>query len=208
MSMSSMPIPELISRYGIISDQITEPELTAILRELEYVLATGPDGAIVEFGCYSGTTSLYIQRLLDTHGQREFHVYDSFAGLPEKTAPDASPAGEQFKAGELLAPKKDFIMNFKKAGLQLPRIHKGWFDELVPTDVPEPIAFAFLDGDYYESVRIPLELITPKLARHAVIVVDDYANLALPGAARATDEWAQRHGYDVRSEQSLAIIHT
>lgn len=197
----------LVDQYPIISDQITRDELRVILREAERALSVS--GAYVEFGCYAGTTSLFLERLFVARREsREFHVYDSFQGLPEKTEQDRSPSGEQFRAGELTVSKKEFIINFKRAGLKLPRVHKGWFDELQGEDVPSPIAFAFLDGDYYDSIRVPLELITPKLAAGAVIVIDDYANLALPGAARAADEWARQYGYSVRSEQSLGIIHT
>lgn len=204
---SRVTVPALIDRYGIISDQITRPELEVILTQLERVLSGSSEGSVVEFGCYLGTTSLYVQRLLDIYGQREFHVYDSFAGLPEKTSPDRSPAGEQFKAGELLAPKKDFIMNFKKAGLRLPRIHKGWFSEQTSDDVPDNIVFAFLDGDYYDSIKDPLTLIWPKLTPGAVVIVDDYMNEALPGAARATDEWLRTHEAKLQTAHSLAIIH-
>lgn len=202
-------LSDLIRRYGIISDQITQPELLVILQELAHALRRTTDGSLVEFGCYGGTTSLYIRRLMDKHGASgEFHVYDSFAGLPDKTLHDYSPAGEQFKAGELAVSKKDFIMNFKKAGLRPPRIHKAWFSDLAAADIPDNICFAFLDGDYYESIRTPLQLITPKLASGAIIVIDDYVNVALPGAARAVDDWAEHYGYAVRTEKSLGIIHT
>jgi O-methyltransferase len=137
---------------------------------------------------------------------REFHVYDSFEGLPEKLAQDQSRAGDQFKAGELAITKKQFIVNYKKAGLSLPRIHKGWFNDLTAVDVPEKIAFAFLDGDYYESVLTPLKLIWPRLVPGAAIVVDDYANEALPGAAKAVDEWVATHPARLSIEHSLAIL--
>lgn len=198
----------LLAQYPIISDQVDKAELQAILRQLEGVIANGPDGAVVEFGCYVGTTSLFIRRLLDRYNdERLFHVYDSFQGLPDKSAKDASPVGEQFKAGELAVSKKQFIHEFTKAHLRLPIIHKGWFSDLSTEDVPGRIAFAFLDGDYYDSVRWPLRLIEDRLAPGAVIVIDDYANEALPGAARATDEWCQRQGYQLIVHQSLAIIH-
>ena len=190
----------LLSQHHIISDQVDAQELSVILDTLEQVKA---EGAIVEFGCYIGTTSLFIRRVI---GDREFHVYDSFEGLPEKTTKDLSPAGEQFKKGELTATKKQFVQEFKKANLALPVIHKGWFDQLTPDDVPEPIAFAFLDGDYYESVKTPLKLIENKLAKGATIIVDDYANEALPGAAKAVDEWCRAKSLSVRVVHSLAII--
>ena len=122
---------QLLAKYPIISDQVDTKELGALLRELEKLLQSGVTGNIVEFGCYVGTTSLFIRRLLDAYDfTGEFHVYDSFMGLPEKTQADNSATGEQFKAGELLAPRKTFIQNFKKAGLKLPIIHKGWFADL------------------------------------------------------------------------------
>ena len=202
-----MDTHSLADRYPIISDQITRDELRVILREAERALAI--PGAYVEFGCFAGTTSLFLERLFMHVGdEREFHVYDSFQGLPDKTEPDHSPSGQQFRPGELSVSKREFIMNFKKAGLRLPRIHKAWFRDLREADIPAPVAFAFLDGDYYESIRRPLELITPKLALGAVIVIDDYANLALPGAARAADEWVGLRGLEIRSESSLGIIHT
>lgn len=191
----------------LLSDQIDEHELAIILRELEHILGAGVPGDIVEFGCYVGTTSVPMaKRLIDTG--RTLHVYDSFEGLPEKTREDESPAGMQFVAGELLATKKQLIKNFRQAGVPLPVITKGWFSDVTPQQVPETIAFAFLDGDYYHSVRDPLKLIWNKLAPGATVIIDDYANEALPGAAKATDEWLRSHPARLHVEHSLAIIHT
>jgi putative O-methyltransferase len=199
---------QLLRTHPIISDQVDERELRVLLRELERLLRAGCQGSVVEFGCYVGTTSLFIRRLLDAYQYvGAFHVYDSFAGLPEKTAQDASAAGEQFVAGELAATRKGFFQQFKKAGLRPPVVHKAWFAELTPQDVPEDIMFAFLDGDYYQSIMDSLWLVTPKLTLDAVLVVDDYANEALPGAARAADAWLQAHpGFRCRVEASLAVM--
>lgn len=198
---------QILKTYPIISDQVDAKELRVVLWELETLLQRGMPGAVVEFGCYVGTTSLFITRLLSQfNSSNQYHVFDSFNGLPEKTAHDNSAAGEQFKKGELLATKKQFVANFKKAGLPLPVIHKGWFSEINENDIPNDIAFAFLDGDYYQSIKDSLRLITPRLKPGAVIVIDDYASDALPGAARATDEWLNGRQWRLRSESSLAII--
>ena len=199
---------QLLAKYPIISDQVDAKELGALLRELETILQSGATGNVVEFGCYVGTTSLFIRRLLDAYAfTGEFHVYDSFMGLPEKTQADASAAGEQFKAGELLAPRKTFIQNFKKAGLKLPTVHKGWFADFTPDDVPEDISFAFFDGDFYESIDDSFRVCDGKFQETATIIVDDYTNEALPGAARAVDEWIKNNQqFTIRTEASLAII--
>jgi O-methyltransferase len=194
--------------YPLVSDQIEYSELSVIIRELLKVLEKGINGSVVELGCYAGTTSLFIQRVLTEQNiDREFHVYDSFSGLPPKVSQDQSPAGTQFKAGELAASKQTFIKNFKQANLPLPTIHKVWFEQLVVEDMPADIAFAFLDGDFYTSIKASLEILTPLLTLGACVVVDDYQSEALPGARRAVDEWALRYDHSVRAEQSLAIIH-
>lgn len=198
----------LLKRFPLITDQVDSRELGVVLRELERLLQRGEEGAVVEFGCYAGTTSLFIRRLIDRYQLgNDFHVYDSFQGLPDKTPADESPAGDQFQVGELSVSKKDFIREFTRAHLDLPYIHKAWFSQIESDDVPNLIIFAFLDGDYFESIVDSLRLITPKLASHAVIVVDDYVNEALPGAAKAVDEWLMHHpGARLRVEASLAII--
>ena len=205
----------LITKYPIISEQVSKLQVEVILGELTRVLDAGVEGDIVEFGCYIGTTSLFIRRLLD-HNQTasvkgrsfhapEFHVYDSFEGLPEKSAWDASPSGEQFTAGELAVSKKQFLREFQKAHLQPPIVHKGWFSSLTEKDVPEKIAFAFLDGDFYESIRDSLRLVLPRMQKGGVIVVDDYVREALPGAAKAVHEYFQPE--HVKAVHNLGVIY-
>lgn len=201
-------ITKLLRTYPLISDQVDESELTVILSELSAQLERqSSPGSVVELGCYIGTTSLFIRRLLDMRQVSiPFHVYDSFEGLPPKVDHDASPAGEQFRTGELAVSRKTFELQFKKAGLRLPVIHKAWFRDLQGSDMPDNIMFAYLDGDYYESILDSLRLVWPRLAADACIVVDDYANEALPGAAKAVDEWLKTHPASLRVESSLAII--
>jgi O-methyltransferase len=201
-----MDVETLLAKYPLISDQVNKDQVRVILRELEKVLEQGTEGAIVEFGCYIGTTSLFIRRLLDARNDtREFHVYDSFEGLPPKTAEDESRAGDQFQAGELAVSKKDFLQQFKKAGLRPPIIRKGWFSDLTEADVPDKVAFAFLDGDFYGSIRDSLKLIRPRLQKGSTLVIDDYAREALPGAARAVRELMV--GRTITTSHNLGIVH-
>ncbi len=202
---------QLLHKYPIISDQVEPAELRRILIEFETVLQKNVAGDVVELGCFVGTTSLFLQRLINKHESHEqLHVYDSFEGLPTKTAHDRSPVGEQFKDGELFATKAQLIKHFKKANLPLPIIHKNWFDQLAPSDIPSTVCFAFLDGDYYQSITDSLKLVWPRLAPGATVVVDDYQNEALPGAKKAVDQWLHSHPGSARLQvsHSLAIIRT
>ncbi len=213
-SADSAIIHGLLAKHPLISDQVNIDQVRVILTELGKITASDTPGDIVEFGCYIGTTSLFVRRFLNALGvigptshtcERQFHVYDSFEGLPEKTAADGSRAGEQFRGGELAVSKKAFLREFQKTHLHPPVIHKGWFNQLTSTDVPEKIAFAFLDGDFYESIRDSLKLVLPRMQKGSVIIVDDYAREALPGAARAVHEHFRPD--QVRTAHNLGIIH-
>lgn len=200
-------VEDILSRHKPVSDQIEADELKVILGELKAVIEAGVYGSVVEFGCYVGTTSLFIRRLLDAADKtRDFQVYDSFAGLPAKTSEDASPAGQQFETGQLSASPAQLITNFNKAGLAKPIIHKGWFNDLTEEDLPGAIAFAFLDGDFYGSIKTSLKLVGPRLSIGGKVVVDDYQSEALPGARRAVDEWLEQHPMRLRVQSSLAIL--
>lgn len=193
----------LLAKYPLISDQVNKDQLAVILGELEKILPK-LDGAVVEFGCYIGTTSLFVRRLLDVLGDaRPYHVYDSFEGLPPKSHEDESRAGDQFQAGELAVSKKQFMREFQKAGLRPPVVHKGWFSNLTEADVPGQIAFAFLDGDFYESIHDSLKLVLPRMQPGGVIVIDDYAREALPGAAKAAHEFLPPQA--IRTQHNLGV---
>ena len=116
-------------------------------------------------------------------------IYDSFEGLPEKNIADESVLGVDFKEGELFVTKREVKERFLRAGLPVPVIKKAWFRDLSDEDLPEKIAFAFLDGDFYESIRDSLKLVGPRMSEGGVMMIHDYTNPALPGVKKAVDEW-------------------
>lgn len=196
----------LLDKYKLISDQIESTELTVIIEELDSILERKVAGDVVELGCYTGTTSLFLRRVLDLHESlSELHVYDSFAGLPPKRSEDQSRLGEAFEAGKLRASRFDLQKQFKKAGLRLPVIHKGWFEELGADDLPQAVAFAFIDGDFFSSIMASLKLVWPHLSPGGSMVIDDYDNDKLPGVKRATDDFFGKRAC-LRVQHSLAII--
>ena len=196
------------------NDQVSEGETLRILELARECLSV--PGDFVEFGCYRGDTSLMLAEMLqddvsscgkpveknvdelwESSGKAEKNggepakklwIYDSFEGLPEKSVFDESVLGEDFKRGELFVSKREVKERFLRAGLPVPRIVKGWFCDLGESDLPSLISFAFLDGDFYESIRDSLRLVGPRMSEGGVIVVHDYSNPALPGVRKAVEE--------------------
>ncbi len=185
------------------NDQVSREETDKILEIAKSSLVA--QGDFVELGCYKGDTSLLLADLLKGT-EKTLYIYDSFEGLPEKTQKDESAVGEEFKGGELYVSKREVKERFLRANLPVPVIKKAWFNELTGDDLPEQIAFAFLDGDFYESIRDSLKLLAGKMAPESMIIVHDYNNPALPGVRKAVDEWARDNVVNITTYHSMAII--
>ena len=169
------------------NDQVSKEETERIIGLAKECLDVSGD--FVEMGCYKGDTSFLLAEILKG-STKKLWLYDSFEGLPEKSEEDKSVLGICFRGGELFVTKREVKERFLRAGLPVPIIKKGWFSELTPEDFPERIAFAFLDGDFYESIRDSLELVVPKMDENGIIIVHDYTNPALPGVKKAVDEFS------------------
>lgn len=190
------------------NDQVSASETEKILEIARKCLMV--EGDFVELGCYKGDTSLVLVDLLVENlvekPAKKLWIYDSFEGLPEKSEKDESVVGEDFKQGELAVTKREVKARFLRAGLPVPIIKKAWFNELTEVDLPKKIAFAFLDGDLYGSIRDSLRLVGGKMSVGGVIIVHDYNNPALPGVAMAVDEWLKDKKIELVRYQSLAMI--
>jgi len=157
--------------------------------------AYGVPGDLVELGCNKGQSSCLIRKVMDDMGSnKEFHVYDSFEGLPSVSEGDGNTP---FQAGQMATTRTALLNNFQRYGLKVPVIHEGWFADTLPAQLPEQIAFAYLDGDLYDSILVSLVHVYPRLSKGAICVIDDYADPAiwpkawnqLPGVKKACDEF-------------------
>lgn len=179
-------------------------------RETEYIMNIAREclevtGDYIELGCYKGDTSLLLAEILkNSDSDKKLWIYDSFEGLPKKTLEDESVLGKDFQSGELAITKREVKERFLRAGLKVPVIKKGWFADFSDRDVPKTIAFSFLDGDFYESIRDGLRLIDGKMPPGAVLLIHDYNNPALPGVEKAVKEWAGERKID--TYESLAVV--
>ena len=186
--------------------QIPDREVAVILEEL--AKTADISGDVVEFGCYTGDTSVQLARAMQDNPDKWLYLYDSFEGLPEKTAADKSEDGWRFQKGALKCSPDTVAHKFKKYQLPDPVIVKAWFNELTDNDLPTTISFALLDGDFYESIKTSLQLVHPRLSAQGIIVIHDYRNAALPGSAKAVNEFLEQNGekYTLAIRGQLAIL--
>ncbi|WP_042440205.1 TylF/MycF/NovP-related O-methyltransferase [Streptacidiphilus albus] len=169
--------------------------LHVVADELFRLRWRGQSGAIVELGCYRGAMALWMRHMLDAlgEGEREIHVYDGFAGMPAPGRQDSDHLAE----GELRSCPQDVLDTHARWDKKPPVIHPGWFDQTLADELPDTIAFGYLDGDFYASTLTGLRHTVPRLAPGAVLLIDDYADVAanprawngLPGVKHASDAY-------------------
>ncbi len=179
----------------------TPPRIYALVRAVEYVVARGVPGALVECGVWRGgsmmAVALTLQRLGAT--DRDLYLFDTFAGMTPPTDEDVRQTGE--RAADLLADESReadvwavaSLDEVREAVLDVgyphERIHfvQGPVEETLPAHAPTEIALLRLDTDWYASTKHELVHLYPRLGRGGVLIVDDYG--FWQGARQAVDEY-------------------
>jgi hypothetical protein len=173
-----------------------------------YTLATSVEkrkiaGAFVECGTWKGGGAAVMASVTNAfRSGRTTWYFDSFEGMPPPTKEDSRGKGKKGEVKDILGDTLKVSVSdveevvFKK--LKLPkeknRIIKGWFAETLPKYKKEigPIAILRLDGDWYESTKVPLETLFDQVSMGGYIIIDDYG--AWEGCRRAVHEFRDTYG--------------
>jgi asparagine synthase (glutamine-hydrolysing) len=198
---------------------LSPAKLRAIESCLESVVRDGIPGDYLEAGVALGGSAIVIASHLD--GERRFYGYDVFGMIPEPS--DADPpevhdryaviasgqsqgiGGEEYY-GYHDALYEEVVAAFGSFGIPVDgervQLHRGLFeDTLKPAGA---VAFAHIDCDWHDPLRLCLERIHPHLVPGAWVVIDDY--YAYGGARRAVDEFLVAHP-DLRPAASRGREH-
>jgi len=181
--------------------------LYAVHQAVGYVVANDIPGDLVECGVWRGGASMMAALTLRSLGveDRRMYLYDTFAGMTEPEAVDASYLGESAREtwrrnerdgynawcyGSL----DDVRENMGRTGYPTERIEyvEGPVEATIPATVPERIAILRLDTDWYSSTRHELEHLYPRLVEGGVLIIDDYGYWV--GARKAVDEYIAEKG--------------
>jgi O-methyltransferase len=167
---------------------------TLVSRDRAHVLwktlkqATHLPGDFLECGVFRGGTALMaahtLAEALPSAGQtdRALHLFDSFQGMPTDTAD-----GESFSPGDFnrtsLAAVSKLLSPYPCA-----RLHPGFIPDTFAPLTIDPIAWAHVDVDLYQSVKDCITWIYPRLTGGGFMIFDDYGFPSCSGARRAVDE--------------------
>jgi len=154
-------------------------------------------GDICEFGVAQGATSRLLASEIMPLAERKFWLFDSFEGLPAPTKEDRL-IHDIFKLGTMekykgtMASSETEVLG-KLASVKFPRerivVKKGWVKDTIQSGtLPEKVAFAYVDFDFYDPIKDALEFLDTRMPAGGRIVVDDYGFFS-EGAQLAVDQF-------------------
>ena len=194
------------------------------LRELAAMVTDADRGAlpglVIEAGTALGGSAIVMAAAKAP--ERPMKVYDVFGMIPPPTAQDGEDvharyeqiAGGQAKGvgGATYYGYRDDLYeavtaSFARLGVPVDEhnveLIKGLFEDTITLE--EPVAFAHLDGDWYESTMTCLTRIAPLLVPGGRIVLDDYYTWS--GCRRAVDDYfTGRDGFRMEHRTKLHVV--
>ena len=177
-------------------------KLEVVHEAAKRVEAAHVPGIFLEAGVAMGGSAIVIAKTKAR--SRELRLYDVFEMLPPPAENDDSKSHAVYKdflagkvtgavdrnyvanASDLLAFTRE---NMRKTGVEPDQenIHfiKGLYEHTLQVDVP--VAFAHIDCDWYDSVKLCIERLADRVNPGGILLFDDYNSFQ--GCRKAVDEW-------------------
>jgi hypothetical protein len=184
--------------------------LWSLMNAVRYVVDEGLPGDFAECGVWRGGSIMAMAIQLKELGvtDRRIWLYDTFAGMTAPTEKDVE-AGTGTSAADMLrttevgdgnnvwcvAGRADVEANVRTTGYPMEQFTfvEGDVAVTLREQVPDAISLLRLDTDWYESTRIGLEVLFPRLVVGGVCILDDYGHWQ--GARTAVDEYFEAAGH-------------
>jgi O-methyltransferase len=159
-------------------------------------------GDLVECGVWNGGSAAVMGKALAEHKphghDRAIWCFDSFEGLPHPGQHDGQAEKDAYFKGWNMGSVDKVKEAFTKLNLGLTNVNivPGWFEETLAKAPIETIAVLHIDADWYDSVKLVLDVFYDKVTLGGFIVLDDYGYWQ--GCTQAVkDFFAQRGINDV-----------
>lgn len=174
--------------------------LAGLAQALIEVEMAGVPGLVIEAGTARGGSAIVLATVKSPH--RPMKVYDVFGMIPPPSDKDGEDVHNRYatiKAGKARGGEEyygyrdnlydEVTESFTRHGVPVADNHvelvRGLFSDTI--HLAEPVAFAHIDGDWYESTMTCLQRIVPHLSVGGRLVIDDYFTWS--GCRTAVDEF-------------------
>jgi O-methyltransferase len=196
---------EIFSRCHSFS-MASRERLYAVFQAVQYVNVNRIPGDLVECGVWRGGASMVaaLTQLSQGKTSRQIWLYDTFAGMTTPTEKDVHRWAGKSAWRKWASSERAEYNDWCRAGLDevkrnlfstdyprdLIEFIQGDVRETLTTARPDQIAVLRLDTDWYDSNKIELEALYPRLSKGGVLILDDYG--VWNGARQAVDEYFEK----------------
>ena len=191
---------EIAKKYSMTSNY----RLWSIVQIIKYLNEKNIDGDFVECGVWKGGNLILMKMYVDKFNlNKTIFGFDTFEGMTKPGDYDISFSNKnsikifkKFQTGEnssdwCNASKEEVLSNIKKELFNNEGIYlvEGRVEEtlLNEKNLPKKISLLRLDTDFYQSTKIELEILFPRLVKGGVLIIDDYGYWK--GSKKAVDEY-------------------
>lgn len=214
-SGEKLPIETTAADAALISSlrpytMTSSERLWSLLNAVRYVIDERLSGDFAECGVWRGGSVMAMAKQLNALGinDRRIWLYDTFAGMTAPSDFDVE-AGTGASAAQLLtgtevgdgnnvwahATRGDVEANLATTGYPAANFVyvEGDVAKTLLTSVPDSLSLLRLDTDWYESTKLGLEILYPRLLVGGVCILDDYGHWK--GARKAVDDYFAATGH-------------
>ncbi len=206
---SGLPIPIRKAIEFVLKEHLSylklQPlmELAAGVAEIE---KESVPGIFIETGCALGGSGIVIASAKKT--SVPLRIFDTFGLIPSPSANDGQDVHDRYSViqsgqsngiggkkyyGYIQDLQQRVESNFMAAGWPVERnavaLVKGLYQDTLK--IEDPVAFAHIDCDWYESVKTCLDRISPRLSPGGLLIIDDYYSYS--GCKKAVDGFLEEN---------------
>lgn len=182
----------------------SKDRLSAMVKSFNYVIDNDIQGDFVECGVWRGGNLILLNQLSQKKNtKRIIYGFDTFQGMTPPTDVDVDYKGKSSKQLLDASVKTDNVQNVwaycslenvknniqKFSNSDKINLVKGPVEQtlLNESNLPKEISILRLDTDWYESTKIELEVLYPRLVKGGILIIDDYGHFK--GCQKAVDEY-------------------
>lgn len=173
------------------------------IKYCKYIIDNKIEGDFVECGVWRGGHAILAAKIFELYGaKKNVYLFDTFEGMTSPIGVDERLTDKE-SAKNLLSYDQDancyasideVKSNFNKIRLLKNNVIfiKGDVAETlkIKNNLPRKIGYLRLDTDWYESSKIELEILYPRLSKKGILVLDDYGYWK--GQKKATDDFFKK----------------
>ena len=160
----------------------------SIIQSINYISKKKIPGDFVECGVFKGGNLILMNHLRNRFNlNNKIFAFDTFEGMSEPTI-YYKQRNEKWCYGGLEEVKKNINL-FDNNYVQNFNFIKGKVEDTlkINDNLPQKISLLRLDTDFYESTKIEMEILFPRLVKGGILIVDDYGHWK--GSQKAVDEY-------------------